>query len=161
MTTEDRLRHALRARAASVEPRDDGWARIEPRLSPRRSNLKRYVAIALAAAAIPGALAVNAAIQDDDATPLVVKPGPSTTSTPSTTGPAPTTTIPSTEPRFIFPWDSESFQTPASLAGSFARDFLGMPNPTIGAYRAGDALLGRNRRAVTSEWRADHGAGSQ
>jgi len=110
-------------------------------MTQRRPNLTRYIAIALAIVAIPGALAVNAAIQDDEK-PLIVNPGPSTT----TTVPATTTSTPvNTQQQFVYPWDAKegpSFKTPVALANSFARDFLGMTNPTVGTYRAGDSLSG-------------------
>lgn len=137
MSTEDRLRDALSARAATVQPSEDGWARIEARTARRRPSVTRWIALALAAAAIPGALAVNAAMQDDDSTPLVVNPGPSTTTS--------TTATPTANVDYaIWPTAemSVSYDSPAKLAQNFARQWLGMTSPTVGAYRAGDARSG-------------------
>jgi len=137
-TNEDRLRDALRARAASVQPADDGWARIEQRISRRRRGIKQFLLIGLAVAAVPGTIAVAAAIQDDDAKPLVV--GPNTT---TSTSISPTTVPVVGAPRYVFPWDDGTrFDTPASLADAFARDFLGMRNPIVDEFRAGDSRSG-------------------
>ncbi|MEY2469252.1 MAG: hypothetical protein QOF21_1950 [Actinomycetota bacterium] len=138
MSIEDRLRDALRARAAQVQPDDDGWARIEQRISDPRRSLKRFVLVGLAVVTIPGAIAVAAAIRDDNAKPLVVGPMETTT-----TAVAPTTVPVVARPRYIYPWDDGTrFDTPQALADAFARNFLGMTDPSVGTFRAGDSRSG-------------------
>ncbi|MBA2607857.1 MAG: hypothetical protein H0U92_02860 [Actinobacteria bacterium] len=156
MSTEDRLRNALKTRAATVNPSDDGWNRIEARMNaPRRFNAKRITTLAAAVAAAAAA-AVFAITQNGNGTPIVAG-NPATT---STTAPPATSTTSSTSttsttaasvnsirgPSYIYPWipgpDKTRFDTPTALAEGFGRDFLGMTNPTVGAYRSGDAHSG-------------------
>lgn len=133
MSTEDRLRDALHARAATVEPHADGWERINQRLRPTpRTRVLRYTALATAAAIALVVAVVATTSRPDDSNPLVTEPGTSTTSTTSTTAVA-------MAPAFIWPFDDgATYDTPESLADGFARDFLGMPHPRISTYRAGD-----------------------
>ena len=138
MSTEDRLRDALKAEAATIEPSDDGWARIAARTARPASRVKWFAAIGLAIATVGGGLAVNAALQDDDSTSLVVNPGPSTTTTTTTAAPAASVDY------AIWPAEdmNVSYDSPTKLAETFARDWLGMTSPTVGAYRAGDTRSG-------------------
>lgn len=149
MTTEDRLRDALTARAASVEPRADGWTRIEDRMQQgSRTRSRRMAGLAAAAAALVAIAAVAViAQQDDKPTPVVTDPGPG----PSTTTNVPTTNVPTTTapvsvgtargPAEGVLW-SYSFATPREAASVFARDFLGMPNPNVGEFQQGDTRSG-------------------
>ncbi len=136
MSTEDRLRDALRVEAATIEPWGDGWARIEARTARPASRVKWFAAIGVAIATLGGGLAVNAALQDDS-TPLVVNPGPSTTTT---------TAIQASPDTDFAIWPaadmSVSYDSPEKLAETFARDWLGMTSPTVGTYRAGDSRSG-------------------
>jgi hypothetical protein len=149
MNTEDRLRDALHAEADQVSPRD-GWAAIESRLAttvPR--NRSRYLMAAAAAAlVVVAAVAVIAQRDNDTERPVVTEPD--VTSTTPTSAPTPTTAVATTqvaeEPVNLGPhrgilW-SHSFATPRDAAAAFARDFLGMPNPSVGEFQQGDARSG-------------------
>lgn len=145
MSTEARLRDALRAQAAHIEPRD-AWAQIESRFgeTPReKRNPMRVAAIAALAALVgAGGVAAWTAANQDTNTPVDTKPGVTTTipttTTTTTTAPAPAT------PRYLWPLDtmSVSYDTPAKVADAFARGFMNMPSPNIDTYRAGDAQSG-------------------
>lgn len=138
MSTEDRLRDALNARAASIEPKGDGWDRIEARLdSPRRSSTKRFVGIAAAVAALGAGL--FAILQGGNGTPVVAG-NPDTTTT--TTAPA---AVPVTAVDYAI-WPSADnttpYESPQALAENFASGWLGMTSPTVGTYREGDSRSG-------------------
>jgi hypothetical protein len=65
MTTEQRLRDAIRARTDSVDPAPDGWERIEGRLRARPARSYRPVLLA-AAAVVVATLAVAAWLPRSD-----------------------------------------------------------------------------------------------
>jgi hypothetical protein len=104
---EDRLRDALAARAASVDP-DDGLAAIEQRVAAvrRRQHMVRIGAVAVAAAVLGGAVLAVATLDDRRQTIEVrpsattASPEPSTTSVlPASSEPPTTTALPaSSEP---------------------------------------------------------------
>jgi hypothetical protein len=149
MSTEDRLRDALHAEAARVEPHE-GWTMIESRLSKAvPQNRNRYLMAGAAAALVLVAAVAVMAQQDDDTRPILTNPGPDATTT-TTTPPAvtPTTAVTRTTavaldlgPHRGILW-SYSAATPRAIADLFARDFLGMPNPNVGQFQQGDNRSG-------------------
>lgn len=142
MTTEDRLRDAIRARADSIEPSAEGWQRIEAKLGTARHGRRgRYVVVPAAAACVAAALVGASLIADDDAPqPIANDPSPSAT---STTGPAPTTTVVPTRSAYLWPSDpSRGYATPELLANAFAVDFLGMSDPVIKPFRQNEPSAG-------------------
>ncbi len=138
---EDRLRDALRTEAARVEPHE-GWSAIESRLHAAPRSRGRYLMAAAAASLVlVAAVAVITQQDGDKPTPVVTDPGPGATTTA-----APTTTTVVNEPADLGPhrgilW-SHSFPTPREAAAGFARDFLGMQNPSVGEFQQGDSRSG-------------------
>jgi hypothetical protein len=135
MTTEDRLRDALRGEAARIEPRD-GWARIESRLGetvPR--NRLRILSIAAAALVVLATGIVFAANRNGDHPVTAGQPESTTTST--------TEVSDVLRPSFSWPLPGQqTYPTAHDVADGFARNFLGMPDPTVGEYRPGDTRSG-------------------
>ena len=103
MTTEERVRAAVRARAEAVQPSADGWARIEAGIAARPASRRRYVvpAALIATATAAAVTFVLVAGPGDDpvhvvtpvTTPSTTTPSTTTTTVPPTTRPAPPTTI--------------------------------------------------------------------
>lgn len=145
MTTEDRLRAAMRAHAESIEPAPDGWTRIQERLHTMPSRRARFLVVPAAAATVAAVLIGVSLLGDDDPTaPPVAEP----TST-TTTAPPPSTTT-TTAPAARYPanavWPAQDsprrFATPPELARAFARDFLGMKSPVVKTFRQNEPRAG-------------------
>jgi hypothetical protein len=160
MTTEDRLRRAIEARTSSVEPSTDGLAAIEEGLArSRRRDTRRRVLLGLGSAAAVVAVVVGVvAASSDDPAPVSADDSSTTSSssTTSTTDPTTTseTTTTTTSTTVVTPsvdvavpiWPrvhtALRFEDPVSAARSFAEDFVGMTDPVVGPFEAGDARSG-------------------
>lgn len=125
MTTEDRLRDALHAEAARIEPRD-GWNAIESRFgeTPLQTNRFRVLSIAAAAALVlVAAVAVLAQQDNDKPRPVITNPGTTSPTTAAPVAPA---------RKDIWPIDdSARYTTPEAMATAFAHEFLGVADATV------------------------------
>ncbi|HLT16064.1 MAG TPA: Gmad2 immunoglobulin-like domain-containing protein [Acidimicrobiales bacterium] len=158
MTIEDRLRAAIHRRTSRVEPSPDARARLEEKLMQTQTDLnrKRWL-IGLAAAAAVVAIVVGVVVltgDDGDDQVEVADTSSTTESTTSTTGSTTTTeaTTTTTEGDFALvdpapvvfpdPTTSQRFDDPDSLVAAFARDYVGMTDPAVGPFEAGDSRSG-------------------
>lgn len=149
MTTEDRLRAAMRARASSVEPAPDGLQLIKEnlmdteRVAGRNRVLLGIGAAAAVAAVVVGALTI--ANGDDEistvASTTTTGDGDDTT-TPGETTTSRAPTVDRSVPVFPDPATSRRFDDPQAVTVSFARDLLGFSDPIVGEYQAGDSRSG-------------------
>jgi hypothetical protein len=120
MTVEDRLRDALAARAASVEPSTDAWTEIEARLgrARRRAVVRRVTAlvvVAAAAAVVTGVMIVSR----DSGSSVQIVPATEAPPLPNASMVVPPTTVaPTTTP-------------PDEAALDFARTVLGMAAASV------------------------------
>lgn len=152
MTPEDRLRQAIEARTAGIEPSADALATIEEKLMhAQQDDSRKRVLIGLGAVAVVIAVVVGAVVltRDDDE-PVATEDTTTTTEAPTTT----TTTEDTTTTTAVFqtvdpdlpvypdPTTSQRFEDPVALATSFARDFVGFTDPVVGEYAAGDSRSG-------------------
>jgi hypothetical protein len=131
MSTEDRLRAAVTAATDTVEP-SEGWDNIQARIERREHQWRRPAVVFPAVAAVLAAVVLAAALltaDRGDKTDVITEPPVTTTPTPE---PDPEVATPSLWPPT---GTSQSFEDPKALALSFAKDFLGMPNPVIGDFR--------------------------
>jgi hypothetical protein len=130
----------MREHASTVTPTPD-WDDVEQRANElRRRRLRRragFTTLGLAAAAVLVIVLISVVGDDDSttldiATPSTTSTTSSTTSTTTTVAPATTVPVPVRPASAIFPFEGErQFQDPGAAALSFAREFLGMPNPQI------------------------------
>ena len=145
MTTEERLRTAIRAHTESIEPASDGWTRIQERLHTMPNRRARYLIVPAAAAAV-GAVLIGVSLlgDDDSAPPPAALPASTTTEAPATTTTTTTTAPPRRPANALFPSQESSaaFGTPAELARAFARDFLGMKSPVVKSFRENEPHAG-------------------
>jgi hypothetical protein len=146
MTPEDRLRDALAARAADVEPGPDGLDKIESRLGGSgvgASVWRRgapFLAVAALAAAVVAAVTL---LPNDDGEEVATAPS-RTDGGPSTTVGTSATTVPMPccgDVEAVWPIDGERITDPDDVVLGFAHDFLHMPgaqiverNASAGAY---------------------------
>ena len=170
MTTEERLRRAIADRTSTVEPRTDGLARIDERLADTASSAadrRRVVLGGLAAGIVLVALVASALVllgDEDEAVntePAATDSSTTTTAETSSTAAAvttttteattTTTTAPASPPPpeanpdvalFPAPSTSRRFDDPVAAAQSFATELMGMPNPVVGSFQAGDTRSG-------------------
>jgi hypothetical protein len=134
MSTEQRLRDALHAEAARIEP-SERWARIEDAIDagPRRSPA-RYLPLAAAAVALLAAAVAVVTQRDDDRRPVNAGEPATTTSPVAVVEPDGSDDEPAIA---VFTWpfvENSPYQTPQAVAAAFARDFLGMPDATVGEF---------------------------
>jgi hypothetical protein len=150
MTPEDRLRQAIDARTANVEPSADALRHIEEKLmdAQQDDNRKRVLiglgAVAAIVAVVVGALALTG---DDDDDPVATDGTTTTESTTTTTESTTTTTIPFQGvdpdlPVFPDPTSSQRFDDPVAVATAFASDFIGFTDPVVGEFESGDSRSG-------------------
>lgn len=153
---EARLREALAARAATIDPSPDGLDRIEEELmsgSPNDSNRNRWIIGALsAAAAIVLVLVAVTVLDDDDDTDVTADTTTTTADTTTTTEPTTTTEVTTTEPfapevdpfsvAYPSPTTSQRFDSPESAAQTYATEVLGFTELELGAFREGDSRSG-------------------
>ncbi len=154
MTPEDRLREAIDARTSGVEASPDALQRIEGKLAEAgRSDTRTRVLLALGAAAaivavVAGALSLaggEGPVADDDTTTTSAETTTTTVGTTTTETTTTTTFTPTVDPAVpIWPLaqSSQRFEDPVSAARSFAVDFVGMIDPVVGAFQAGDTRSG-------------------
>lgn len=151
MTTEDRMRAAMRARASRVEPAPDGLQQIKEKLmDAERVTGRNRVLLGIGAAAAVAAVVVGAlAIANDDDEISTVASTTTTGDDGSTTTPddgtATTSRAPTVDrsvPVFPDPATSRRFDDPKAVTLSFARDLLGFSDPIVGEYQAGDSRSG-------------------
>lgn len=169
MNIEDRLRQAIDARTASVEPSlDRGLDRIDHKLGssgdPMHTPPKNWMLAAAAAAVVLLAATVATIVLRDDGgegddirtvdeppgTTDTSGPDRSTTSTPtSSTTTSPPDEAPSGPPadvqdQALWPRPSSDvrFDDPEAAARSFARYLAQFADPVVGEYRAGDSRSG-------------------
>ena len=99
MTIEDRLRHALAARAATVEPAPDAWACIRGRIAGARRRRRMAIpALVTAGAVAAGILGVAALTGGEGAQQVVTEPPASETPAPGDGPEATATTAPASVP---------------------------------------------------------------
>jgi hypothetical protein len=154
MTPEDRLRQAIGARTSRVEPSADALQQIEEKLmETQRHDTRKRLFIGLGSAAVILAVVVGAlALAADDDDPVVAddttttEATTSTESTTSTEDTTSTTTFAPTVDPSVPVWprvsSSQRFEDPVSAARSFAVDFVGMIDPVVGEFQAGDSRSG-------------------
>ena len=160
MTVEDRLREALRTEAEQVEPDPQAWAKVQSRVRRRRATRAVTGSLLGAAALVAVVVGIASLLGDDDSQRVQVVPpaavGPTSTTattvpvTTVTTTDAPattTTTVPPVEGPEVFPgvWPFTSpeavddyvaepgvgmFFDAEATALEFAREYLGLPDPT-------------------------------
>ena len=153
MTPDERLRSAITARTAGIEPGPDGLERIQEKLmdAERDTNRNRLLlALGSAAAAVAVVVAVIALDDDDTRTidtadTTTTAPEPSTTT--STSEPSTTTVVtpPTVDPGpAVFPdaTSSRRFDDPVALAQAFATDLLGFRDPLVSDFMQGDSRSG-------------------
>ena len=153
---EARLREALAARAATIDPSPDGLERIEEELmsgSPN-DNRNRWVIGALsAAAAIVLVLVAVTVLDDDDDADVTADTTTTTADTTTTTASTTTTEVTTTTEPFApevdpfsvaypSPTTSQRFDSPESAAQSYATEVLGFTELELGEYREGDNRSG-------------------
>ncbi len=160
MTPEDRLRQAIQARTAGIEPSPDALRTIEEKLmdTQRDDNRKRML-IGLGSAAAVLALVVGALVlaggDDDepvatDGTTSTTEETTTTTAEPSTTTEETTTTtaapafptVDADQPVFPDPTSSQRFDDPVAAATAFATDLIGFSAPIVGELAQGDSRSG-------------------
>ncbi|MEO6987277.1 MAG: Gmad2 immunoglobulin-like domain-containing protein [Aquihabitans sp.] len=162
MTTEDRLRRAITERTDHVEPVADGLTVIEETLiqpTPMSTRNKWFMGGAAAAVVALVAVAAIALTNDDDSSQVVATdPAVTTTVAPQSTvttemSVPPTSVVPTTEvvpPAVVTassvvwprPGGDKPFDDPVTVARSFAIDYAGFSDPTVGPFSAGDSRLG-------------------
>lgn len=153
---EARLREALAARAATIDPSSDGLDRIEEELmspSPLDGNRNRWIIGALsAAAAIVLVLVAVTVLDDDDDADVTADTTTTTADTTTTTGSTTTTEVTTTEPfapdvdpfsvAYPSPTTSQRFDSPESAAQTYATEVLGFTELELGEFREGDSRSG-------------------
>ena len=158
--TEDRLRAALEARAATIEPSPGGLDRIEEDLmseptTTSTDNRNRWIIGALSAAAVVLLVVLGVVVlgDDDDDTDLASESTTTTEEATTTTEETTTTTesttttafAPEVDPygvAFPAPTTSRRFESPESAAQTYATDVLGFTELQVGEFRAGDSRSG-------------------
>lgn len=122
--------------------------------TPRASRWAGPVVPALVVAALAIAALVLVVLTDegDDTTPTTTTtvepatttgPGIVTSSTTTTTTTTPTTTAPSAADQAVWPPPgSTDFDDPVDLVRSFAEEYVGFTDPTVGEFLQGDARSG-------------------
>jgi hypothetical protein len=151
MTPEDRLRQAIEARTAGIEPSADALSTIEEKLMhAQQDDSRKRLLIGLGAVAAVIAVVVGAVVltRDDDE-PVATEDTTTTTEATTTTTTEGTTTttavfqtVDPDLPVYPDPTTSQRFEDPVALATSFARDFVGFTDPVVGEYAAGDSRSG-------------------
>ena len=157
---EDRLRTALAARAATIEPSPGGLDRIEEELmsdptTTSTTSRNRWIIGGLSAAAVVllAVLGVVLLGDDDDDTDLAAETTTTTEETTTTTEETTTTSeattttafAPEVDPyavAFPAPTTSRRFESPESVAQTYATDVLGFTELQVGEFRAGDSRSG-------------------
>ncbi|HUS60624.1 MAG TPA: Gmad2 immunoglobulin-like domain-containing protein [Acidimicrobiales bacterium] len=150
MTTEDRLRAAMRDRASSVDPAPDGLQQIKEKLmDAERVTTRNRVLLGIGAAAAAAAVVVAAlAIANDDDDSINTVASTTTTTADGTTTPDDATTtsvapaVDRSVPVFPDPATSRRFDDPQAVTVAFARDLLGFAEPIVGEFQAGDNRSG-------------------
>ena len=147
---EHRLRDALHAEAAGVEPADE--ASLDAIRQRGRAAIVRRRAVVGGLGGlilVAGLALVLPRLGDDDQT-VVVDPGPeATTTTPVEPMPTPTPTTPSTTvppaaeatPALWPPPDHEQYTDPVEAARSFVAEYVGFPSPRFGDLREAEPRL--------------------
>lgn len=146
--TEARLRDALRARAETIEPSNDGLDQIEERIMDEtNTNPSRTWALAVAGIAAAIVIGVVAfVVTDEEDEPVATES--TTTSTPTTADTTTTTEAPfasEVDPygvAYPAPGTSQRFDSPESAAAGYARDVLGFTELVVGEYLEGDSRSG-------------------
>lgn len=143
MTTEDRLRAAMRARASSVEPAPDGLQQIKEKLMDAQGHSTRNRLLGVAAAAAVAAVIVGITLSNDDdrridTTGTTVEETTTSTTTTSVVAPQ----VDPSVPVFPDPSTSRRFLDPQEVAAAFATDLLGFTDLVVGDFMAGDSRSG-------------------
>jgi len=145
--TERRLRDALGAEAASIEPSPDGLDRIEEKLmTPTVTRNQKYVLGGVAAVVLVVIGIVFFAGGDDD-DPEVLTDTTSTSESTTTTS----TTVddnpfdPTTDPsQVVFPAidSSQRFDSPETVVQAFLTQYAGFTDPVVSEFMEGDNRSG-------------------
>jgi len=155
MTIEDRLRDAIVRHTKGVEPSPDALQRIEEKLMQTQTDLNRkrwLIGLGAAAAAVAVVVGFIALADDDDkvetadTTSTTVEETTTTESTTTTTEATTTTSgfavVDPAPAIFPDPATSQRFEDPGALVSTFAREYVGMTDPVIGALMQGDSRSG-------------------
>ncbi len=155
---ERRLRAALDARAATIEPAGDGLSRIEELTLARTpmTTTQRWILGGVAAAAVLLVVVVLLLGGGDDGTDVATDETSTTTTeaTTTTTEATTTTTVPApaVDPfavAFPSPTDSRRFEAPVAAARAYATDVLGFTDLALGDL--GDEVEGDEAEVVVSD----------
>lgn len=142
MTIDDKLREAMKAEASVVRGDPDAWAKVQAEVRSRGTATRRTTAILAAAAVLTVVVGIGAfaAWDGDDGEIVRAGPGPADTTTTTTTSAAdrastfldavwPFTTVGQLVDYAADPGEGV-YLDPEKTALAFARDYLGMPNPS-------------------------------
>lgn len=153
MSFDDDLRDALRTEAGRYEPADDGLADIRTGVRAARARRRRIQSGVLAAAAVVAVIAGIGLTRGDDPTEVETDGSVATQPTTPTTETTVAPVDPAEEGVFpgIWPFASQAaidnyadgdrrFEDPVATAEAFARDYLGMLDPTVTPVSSSDDL---------------------
>lgn len=152
--TEQRLRDALAAEAASIEPSSDGLRRIEEKLmtdTTSAANRTRYYVLGGVAAAIvlvAGLLIAFGGGNDDDsevATGSTETTNTTESTTTSTTADGDGPFAPTTDPSLVvYPAidSSQRFDSPEAVTYAFLTEYAEFTDPVISDFQQGDSRSG-------------------
>jgi Immunoglobulin-like domain of bacterial spore germination len=147
---EDRLRTAVHTHAAGVQADDRSLETIRTRVRAAKHRRRAILAGAGIAAAVAVAVAVPR-LGDQGRIDTIDNPRPTTTAEPpATTAPPPgtsSTTVPPPaanldQAMWPDPGSSDRYANPADVARSFVEDFLGIAEPPLSDFRAGEPGAG-------------------
>jgi hypothetical protein len=147
MNPEERLRRAIEARTSGVEPSPDALSHIEEKLmDARHTDNRNRLLIGLGSAAVILAVVIGVlALRNDDEG--AVSTDTTTAEATTTTEAVTTTTTPfaavdADQPVFPDPTTSQRFDDPVAVARAFATQLVGMTDPVVGDFMAGDPRSG-------------------
>jgi len=157
MTTEERLREAIRAHTDVVDPAGE-WPHVRQQALFARRRRRVWLAggsaLAIAAAVVIAVVAVPALRDGDQAVRVgPADPGPDQTTVPDTTP----TTLPAGPSPYVYVSDANA---PEDAAREFASEFLGMTDPIVGEMADGKVAVRAIERGPITEVAMERIAGT-
>ncbi len=151
-TPEDRLRRAIATRTNAVEPSPDSLDQIQEKLMDAqqtdRNRSRVLIGLGAAAAVVAIVLAAVLVTQDDNDSTVDVadqtstSADSSTSSTSATTATAETPTGGVDPSQTVYPTSGIRYDDPNQAASDFVVDIIGMENPVMSDFEAGDSRSG-------------------